>query len=196
MYGCAIRDTCKSLGLDCHIMSVAAADPIPPSSLYDQSMIFLRKEKPDIIIVVCAWANKIGTDERKLQNYLNGLLENCKCVILLTQPPQLPKHAGRAFIRANGDITFEEDSDVRLRRESSNALVLSMRSHVSGHIIVIDTAMEFISESGEIRYHDNSGKPYFHDRNHLNGTGANLLRPKIETAIKDFLAAESEQRNH
>ncbi len=186
MYGKAMERLSEEQNARVHVISVAAGDPFPPSSLYRLSMNRLEEEKPRVTILVAAWASKIGSDKTKMQAMLSDILEYSNSVVLITQPPQLPEAASRESIRENGMVPIFEDSEVALSRKSSNDLVSSFRSE---RVRVVDVESVFIQENGEIRLHDSHGRQLFQDSGHLSGFGAELVADVLSGEISAAIAS-------
>lgn len=147
-------------------------------------MQFLTVTKPEIIVVAAAWAQKIGDDQERLRKYIQALAHTCESLIVITQPPILPRYANRKYIRENGDSLFDEDASTYARRVASHMTIRSLASNDPQHIQVIDATSPFLDSTSRVIFHDERGVPYFHDRNHLNGNGAYLLREALIRAIQ------------
>jgi hypothetical protein len=61
MYGKMVKEIGQELRLDVNVLSVAAGDPLPHASgrnpkLWIDSLAFVKREHPDVLVLVCNWA--------------------------------------------------------------------------------------------------------------------------------------------
>ena len=116
MYGKVMKEICSELGYKLTVVSVAAGDPLPPSNgqqgqLWLDSLATVEKERPDFLVLACHWQSKLGKDSARLATALESLTPYAKQVILLNQPPIIPKVANRANIREGLRPPFLEEED-------------------------------------------------------------------------------------
>ena len=185
MYGKVMRAICANLGYDLTVISVAGGNPLPSSSgkndeLWLDSLAVIENRSPDVLVLGYFWSSKLEKDRGCLGLALDSVLPHVGRCILLNQPPILPDSANRASIRDGGRPPFNEDQQSQIARVSVNRF---LEGFASENIVVIDIAQVFELEHGEVRFLDDRGLLY-HDKTHLSGYGADLIRPLIEGALK------------
>ncbi len=187
MYGTAFKQIAAETGARVHVISVAAGEALPESKLFDDSLAFLERTKPDITVFVAAWKQKIGDDHPRFELALEKIAAHSQAVILITQPPVLPDYATRQSIREFGRrAIFEVESFGRLRT-ATNAFLLAHRSE---RIHVLDIEPLFKTADGEIRFTDAAGHLLYYDKRHLSGFGGELVKQQLLVEISKLLARE------
>ncbi len=185
MYGKVMKEICKNLGYKLTVISVAAGDPLPSvdgqnTQLWIDSLAVVEREKPDILILACSWLEKLKTEKSRLDVALERLSPHTDKILILNQPPILPKTANRASIREGLRPPFLEDESTLRERVFFNRY---LTQRASEKIKVIDIAASFEGANGEARFLDQQGKQLYHDSTHLSGYGADLIRPMIQAAL-------------
>ena len=104
MYGKMVKELAKDLGLTLNVVSVAGGDPLPhsfgqQSPLWLASLTIVKRERPEFLIFACNWTGQLKDDKDRLDLALRELKELAHVVILITQPPELPKIASREGMR-------------------------------------------------------------------------------------------------
>ena len=199
MYGKMVKSLANELSLRLNVISVAAGDPLPRSSgqhpsLWLESVAVVRREKPDFLLFVCNWEGKLRDDRGRLGLALKELKQIAHIVILVTQPPELPRLASREGMREGIRPPFTEDSGERAVRVDVNRFVKSFQAD---NVVVIDTEPLFSNEVGVIRFADKDGGPLYQDGDHLSTIGANLVKGELIKAMikyKPALLGESGNR--
>jgi peptidoglycan/LPS O-acetylase OafA/YrhL len=185
MYGKTLKEIAQEIQVRTHSISVAAGDPLPDTQLYKDSLLFLDRANPDITIFAAAWAEKVGHNRDRFKTALSQLLQKSKHVIVITQPPVLPKYASREEIRKSGQRPiFEEITSSTLRRDT-NAFLLSHRNE-RVHVLHIESL--FKKSDGEIRFTDSQGRQLYHDKGHLSGYGSEMVKKLLVIEISRILA--------
>jgi peptidoglycan/LPS O-acetylase OafA/YrhL len=128
MYGRTLKEIAQEMQVRTNVISVAAGDPFPGTQLYKDSLLFLDRANPDITIFAAAWAEKVGHNRDRFKTALSQLLQKSKHVILITQPPGLPKYASREEIRKSGLRPIFEDITSSTLRQDTNTFLLSHRN--------------------------------------------------------------------
>lgn len=185
MYGVTIREIAETRHSRANILSVAAADPFPPSRLYEDSLAFLENSRPDVLILVAAWGEKIGDKPESIQPVLQELLELVDHIIIVTQPPVLPLGTSRERFRENGVAPILEETGLSQIRRRTNEYLKSL---ADDHVHVIDIEDHFTTATGTIRFVDSRGRQLWHDRTHLSGYGTELVRQQLEEQIEQALS--------
>jgi peptidoglycan/LPS O-acetylase OafA/YrhL len=78
MYGKMAKDISKTLRRKLDVISVAAGDPLPHSSgpspqLWLDSLAFVKRENPDVLLLVCNWESKLKGEKGRLAIAINEL---------------------------------------------------------------------------------------------------------------------------
>lgn len=188
MYGTMVREVARSLHLKLNVISVPAGNPLPNSfgpnpQLWLDSLAFIKRDNPDILILVCNWAGRLNGDRGNLQLAIDELKHHTRHLILITQPPQLPESASREAMRNGSRPPFFENPAEHARRTESNGLVKSLRHD---NVTVIDIEPLFVESDGSIRFTDDQGLLLYQDSDHLSGAGANLVRAALTRAINEL----------
>ena len=184
MYGRMLKEISREMKLRAHIISVAGSDALPGQELYRDSISFLNQEKPDITIFVESWTAKIGQKKELLPIALSEILQSSKNIILITQPPILPKSANRSYIRNFGQFPIVENISTFKLRKKINAYLMSQQNN---RIHVLNIEPMFVQSNGEIRFTDEYGHQLYHDSGHLSGYGSDIVKKQIKSEIKKIL---------
>jgi SGNH domain (fused to AT3 domains) len=135
----------------------------------------INELKADFLVLVCNWQGKLQGDNARLGIAMNELGKYAHRLILITQPPELPKVASRESMRNGRRPPFFEDAPERALRLKSNLL---LKEVAADNVIVVDIERLFVSDEGVIRFSDNAGNQLYNDSNHLSGIGANVVWPE------------------
>lgn len=178
MYGKTLLDLANELDYRLVVTSCAARDALPAKdgggpSEWGDSLKVVQRERPDAIVLACAWAAYLDKDGERLALALGSLRPLADRVVLLTQPPELPESATRANIRRGGRPPFFEASTTRELRNRMNEKV---RAAIGGNVGVVDLEPLFGGGTGEVPLFDEGGRQLYHDRSHLSDLGARRLR--------------------
>ena len=184
MYGKMATELAKERGLKLNVISVAAGDPLPRSSgqnppLWLESLAVVKRERPDFLVFVCNWG-KLRGDKDRLDIALKELKQFAHLVILITQPPVLPKVASREGIRNGNRPPFIEDPEERAARMEVNEFVKSFQRD---NVAVVDIEPLFSEGAGAVRFADNRGNQLYQDGGHLSAVGANLVKIDLTNAM-------------
>jgi hypothetical protein len=190
MYGTMVRDVAKELGLRLTVISVDGGDLLPYSSgnlppLWTKSLAVIEQQRPEFAVIACLWSNTLRDDEGRLDIALNQLKQNAQTVILITQPPALPKQANRQGIREGNRPPFVEDLKERAERIRSNEIV---QSEQEGNVKVINIEPLFSDRIDGIRFEDSLGRQLYQDADHLSAVGAELVKADL---VKEILSRKS-----
>lgn len=187
MYGRAAKEIAENVGIRLNVISVPAGDPLPRSSgqqpqLWLDSLAVVRREKPDFLMLVCDWQDKLKNDRGRLGIAVKNLKPYVHYLILVTQPPVLPELANRESIRNGSRPPFIEESNEHAARMASNALIKALNGN---NVIVIDIEHLFAAKDGTISFTDGHNDELFQDRNHLSAAGAELVKTSLLNVITD-----------
>ena len=187
MYGKMAKEIAQGLGRKLHVISVAAGDPLPHSSgpspqLWLDSLEFVKRENPDVVLLICNWESKLKGERSRLEFAVNELRQHTRRLILITQPPELPKSADRESMRNGSRPPFREDPIERAERTESNAF---LKSFQRDNVIVVDIEPLFATSDGRIRFANDAGNLLFHGTNHLSDVGADLVKADVIRAISE-----------
>jgi peptidoglycan/LPS O-acetylase OafA/YrhL len=187
MYGKVAKELAGELNYRLNVISVAAGDPLPhtfgPSSeLWRDSLAFVRRTRPDVLLFVCYWSGQLLEDKTRLYPAIQELKPLAHHIILITQPPELPDPATREGIREGSRPPYPEDPISMKVRPHYNGTV---KSFEGGNVTVIDIESLFSLGGGAVRPTDEQGRELFQDGDHLSASGAELVRPYLRHAIVD-----------
>ena len=187
MYGALVKSICSDANYDLTVISVAAGDPLPVASgtdgqLWRDSLAVVSKVKPKYLILACNWNSKIGSDRFRLEKAIHAMKPFADKIVVLTQPPELPDNANRASIRDGSRPPFYESINGNAARLTMNVYLNSL-NHDSVHIL--DVGGRFGRANREVLFADSSGRQLYHDKNHLSGYGAELVRSDLMAALQD-----------
>lgn len=192
MYGTTAREIATKLGFELHVISVTTGVPFPGSDFFRDSMLCLERQNPGITIFAAAWAQRVGDDLPRLEAALTEILRHSKHLIVITQPPVLPKYASRDEIRKSGVRPVFEDDSIRSMREQTNRFLIAK---ANDRIHVLDIEDLFRKLDGEIKFTNDQGQQLFHDSTHLSEYGSDLVRARLFAEIARILAAEPSCRD-
>jgi len=187
MYGKMAKEIGQALRLKVNVISVPAGDPLPHSSgqnpkLWLDSLALVKRDHPDVLVLVCNWAGKLNGEKDRLEIAVNELKQHTRRLILITQPPELPHSGSREAMRDGSRPPFMEDIAERTKRTETNAFV----KHFQGqNIVVIDIEPLFAKNDGSIRFIDNNGMLLYQDGDHLSDVGADQVKPDVIKAIRE-----------
>lgn len=186
MYAVSLREACRKLGCRLVVGSSAAGDSMArtdrqDSEIWKASVDLAKSAKPDLLVYVDAWDLKLSGDPGRLRLALDQLVPHAKRIVLITEPPHLPKGAGRAAVRNGATLPFREEVDVARSRAKANEVVRS-----EGHrVMVVDSVPFFDLGNRGVRYTGDGNAIYYQDSEHLSKVGAdivvgNLIEPLIQ----------------
>lgn len=185
MYGTVVRDICAELNYNLVVLSVSAGDQLPStknqqSQLWADAFDAVRRVQPEYIIVGHAWAEKLRSDPKRLDLAIQLLTPYAKRIVLLTQPPVLPKTANRLAIRQGiRPPFFEDEANSRKRRDVNQ----EMKTRADRNVTIVDVASQFEAEDGSVRFMDEKGNQLYQDAHHLSGFGAEQIHNILKTAL-------------
>ena len=164
---------------------MAAGDPLPRTSspdppLWLTSLQIVKRGRPDVVILVCNWEGQLKRDQDRLRLAIRELAPLAGKIILITQPPQLPKLASREGIRNGIRAPFEEDPNERRGRMTANGIV---KSQEGGRVTVLDIESLFSEAGGAVRFANADGKELYQDGAHLSAVGALQVKPLLRGAL-------------
>jgi hypothetical protein len=185
MYGKVLKNICTEHGCKLTVLSVAGGDPLPStagpqSPLWLASLAVVQEERPDCLILACNWRSWLSDDRGRFSIALRDLTPYIGRLVILDQPPQLPNNANRDSIRLGHRPPFHEDPDMRRQRIEISAF---LRRFESDKCTVVDMSSRFLANDYDVRFFDDHGRQLYHDRRHLSGFGAELVRPELEAAV-------------
>jgi peptidoglycan/LPS O-acetylase OafA/YrhL len=185
MYGKLMRDICKARGGRLVILSVAAGNPLPPpdgeeNQLWLDSSRVVKRERPGCLVLACDWVGKLKDGGENLAVAIEALGPYVGHCVLIDQMPRLPKDASRASMRLGLCPPFREDAEERRHRIETNSILERFKS---ARCKVVHLESHYVRNGGEISFADEHGNQIYHDRLHLSGAGAELIRDELEKAV-------------
>jgi peptidoglycan/LPS O-acetylase OafA/YrhL len=181
MYGKVMKEIAKKMGYNLTVISVAAGDPLPRTTLWYDSSSAIAKIRPDYLVIAIEWRGKLHSDPERLSSALNELKPHVGRIVLLNQPPMLPDEASRLSMRNGSRPPFQEDAIIRADRLRTNKFLLGFQS---ANVLVLDISQHFETEKNEIISVDEQGKLLYQDSGHLSGYGAARVRNAILQALQ------------
>ena len=136
---------------------------------------------------MCNWTGKLSSDRGRLDIAVKELSQYARRLILITEPPELPKAGTRESIRNSSRPPFTEDPTERAIRMEMNAYVKSL---ASGTILVLDVESLFTERDGSLRFSSSDGRLLYQDGDHLSDTGAELVKADLVEATEDLKKGE------
>lgn len=193
MYGTLLRDITRDKGISFISVAVPAGDVLPRPSeasdrLWQDSLRIVTETKPDVVIIVSAWSQKLRREPDRLRRAIDAIRPHTDQILLFEEPPALPERATRANIRAGERGPFIEDRAQRALRIAAKQTIESLRDD---DVELVPTSQRFFDEDGGVAFTGLNGRQNYHDRSHLSRNGADLLRLDIEAAIENALASNT-----
>ena len=185
MYGVAIQKMCKELGLNLTVISSDAGDPLPNRSddsnvLWLSSVEVIKKTRPKYLVIANEWSGKLGDDRQRLEKAIEMLRPFTSHIVILNQPPILPRELTRASIRNGLRPPFIESKEAQIKRHETNEYLLGLQSK---DVTIVDIARRFESNDGNIIVFDGRQHMLYQDSTHLSGYGAERVSENIKAAI-------------
>jgi hypothetical protein len=188
MYGTVMKEICADLGYKLSVIAVDGGNPLPDTNftsgqLWLDSLAIVKKERPDYLVFVCNWASKwtLVNATNRIYFAVETLKPLVGHLVIINQPPALPKYGSRALIRQGARPPFYEDAKIRSRRMEANDF---LRRFNSGNCSVLDVTSHFPETNGAILFLDDRGRQlYYDDRGHLSEFGADLIRSDLKQSI-------------
>jgi peptidoglycan/LPS O-acetylase OafA/YrhL len=186
MYGYEIASLARDLCFDLNVLAGAATNQLPnePDTHWDQVKQFLEDNRPDVVVLSELWSLKAARDSRNLSKAIYSLKPFIKRIILITQPPILPREATREAIRSGVRPPFFEEKNDFEGRMLGNVAVKSL---ADDQVIILDVANSFLEVGEEIRVVGTKGRFNYQDATHLSDTGTASLRSMLEKALSEAL---------
>lgn len=193
MYGRMLRDVSVRAGYELNCLSVAGGDPLPDprgdydaiwpddTSLWPDTLAIVKAGRPEAVVLVCCWAEKLERDPGRLARAVRALKPYTKRIVLISEPPILPGSANREAMRGGSRPPFFEDPVELRARLAANQIVKGL---ADGQVAVLDIDHYFVGPGGSIKIFGPTGTRYFNDDgNHLSDYGADLVRPDLLKAL-------------
>lgn len=184
MYGKTLKELSREMDFTVHIISTQGNTPLPDSQVYRDSLAFLEKTRPQVTVMVLDWSSKLGNRPERLQTALTAIMPTTGHLILITQPPVLPRDASRDEFRQHGVHPVKEDADAAVKRQSANEYVRSLQSD---RVKVLEVDSYFLTPEGEIRFTDSQGRQNYHDFTHLSGNGTDQIKDELRRELSAAL---------
>jgi len=194
MYGPVLRDLAASRQSRFLLLSVAGEDPLAPgagqpaSPLWEKNLAWVRREKPDLLILTCHWVYKLSADPERLAATLSALRPWAGHIVLLTQPPLLPASALRPALRQGSRAPWRENPTGQFARQAANRAV---RLAAGPQVTALDLDPLFSCPDGSILLFDPAGHPLFQDAVHLSQAGTARVRPLLAREIDQAMTEKS-----
>jgi peptidoglycan/LPS O-acetylase OafA/YrhL len=184
MYAGTLKEISQKIQIKVNVISAAGGHPWPGNKQYKDSLLFLNTN-PDVTIFVGSWTGRIGENHDLFKTALTEILQKSKHVILITEPPVLPKYASREEIRKSGQHQIFEDPTTSDIRKNTNAFLLSQQND-RVHVLEIDPL--FKKMDGEICFTDSQNRQIYQDAWHLSAYGGNVVEDLLLREISKILS--------
>jgi hypothetical protein len=190
MYGAKLRDAALAADRRLVVVSEAGGLPLPAPSgesspLWELSLAAAAEQRPDALVLACAWSLKLKDGEAPLRQAIEQLRPHVGRIVLITQPPLQPLSSTRAALRRGVREPFHEKPDeARARREANEVVVGFGRPGVD----ILDIEPLFVRSDGTIRVFDDEGETLHQDSDHLSGLGAALVVAELLARLDPFAA--------
>ena len=186
MYGLTLQKIASDLDVAARLMSVNGRDPLCGSEVFDDSLLFIKENRPRTVVFAAAWMQKLKGDPLRLETSVNELLKYTESVILVTQPPILPGNASRQARRDIGPRAIHEVVTTAKQRGQANDLLRDLAAKES-RVHCIDLERLLVDSNNQIRYVDDDGRPLWHDANHLSGHGTEWVETPLRSKLLGVL---------
>jgi peptidoglycan/LPS O-acetylase OafA/YrhL len=187
-YGVICRDIARELDLRLNIISIAAGDPLPacPDSsqsakTWNDSLQQVKELRPEVTVLVMRWETKLSVCKDRLKVAIEELSKYTDRIILVTQPPVMPREASRAEVRKGARPPFIEPEKHRKQRVAMNEFV---KSFASERVEIVDIEHLFGTSDGQVFYWDDEGRLLYQDEDHLSGYGNQYVSPLFKEALR------------
>ncbi len=186
MYGTSIRDVAKELNIKVHVLAVNGMYVLPgfKEKEWEESIKFIKQVKPKFIVYANSWAEHIDGNYAIIDELVMELKQHTDNLVLITQPPILPKYASREEIRKYGKKIIYEEKELMTLRTSINSYVKNIKED---NVIIIDSEPLFIDEDNSILLVDKDGNKLYQDSTHLSGVGSDSVINLLFPILKDKL---------
>jgi peptidoglycan/LPS O-acetylase OafA/YrhL/ribosomal protein L21E len=188
MYGTMVKNVARELQFKLNVITVDGKDPLPDASGQDSrfwldSLTFVKRDHPDVLVLVCNWAKKLKGDKTRLEIAINELKQHTRHLVLISQPPRLPDNASREAMRQGSRPPFREDPAERAVRIESNRI---LKTYQHDNVVVVDIEPLFALGDGSIRFANDDGVLLYQDEGHLSDAGADRVRSAVIKAIREL----------
>lgn len=185
MYGTEMKKVCQDIGCNLTVISVAAGNALPSMSgesgeLWKDILEVIKKTKPDYLVMANHWTAKLHRDPEILTKAIEEIEPYVGRIILLNQPPILPKEANRTSIREGIKPPFREVAETSIDRHKANAFLLRLKSE---KVSIIDVSSHFEKNNGDIIFFNEQGRQLYQDATHLSGFGADRVHFDLVQAL-------------
>lgn len=184
MYGKLMKEICAESCRELRVISVAAGDPLPSSKgesqLWLNSLEVLRNTRPDYLVMANHWVAQLDESPARLASTLDAVKPHVGHILLLNQPPILPKGVGRSHFRHGRGLPIHEEAEVQEQRLKINNL---LTTYESASVSVLDVAQYFGGKGRAINLIDDKGRFLYQDATHLSSVGTEKVRGAIEMAL-------------
>jgi len=188
MYGTMVKKIAQELQYKLNVITVDGKDPLPDASgqpdsrFWVDSLAFVKRDHPDVLVLVCNWAKKLKGDKTRLDIAINELKQHTGRLVLISQPPRLPDTASRESMRQGSRPPFREDPVERAMRIESNRI---LKTFQRDNVVVVDIEPLFALDDGSIRFANDDGVLLYQDEGHLSDAGADRVRSAVIKAIRE-----------
>lgn len=186
MYGTEIAAIARQRHLTLYALGTAGRNQLPgeADSSWPAVASLIHAKKPDLVILIDAWAAKLKADPNALKQALRQIGGAAKQVLLVAEPPALPLEANRDAVRHGLKPPFLEPPAMRKQRL---AVLATLHSVESATVHLIDVAPLLADQKGAIGLIGPDGRMTYYDTHHLSDDGTRITHPLLDRAIAQAL---------
>ncbi|WP_188444758.1 acyltransferase family protein [Sphingomonas psychrolutea] len=186
MYGTEIGKIARARGFTLHALGTAGRNQLPDEAGTSWPAVarLIADKKPDLVILIDAWADKLKGDPRLLQKALAEISASAKAVLIVSEAPSLPDVLSRDTIRSGLAPPYLEPAAARSARVATAAMLHRLERP---NVHVVDVADVFTDPRGALRVIGSDGRWTYFDSHHLSDSGTAMTSPQLGRAIESAL---------
>ena len=186
MYGTEIGKIARARGFTLHALGTAGRNQLPDEAGTSWPAVarLIADKKPDLVILIDAWADKLKGDPRLLQKALAEISASAKAILIVSEAPSLPEVLSRDTIRGGLAPPYLEPAAARSARVATAAMLHRLERP---NVHVMDVADVFTDSRGGVRVFGSDGRLTYFDSHHLSDSGTAMTSPRLDRAINSAL---------
>jgi hypothetical protein len=185
MYGKSLIEVCAAFGCNLHVAAVQGGDTLPQADgrvnqIWQDTVRIIEGRRPDVVVMGSLWHRWLAPYPARLTTAIAEIAPHVGHIVILNQPPVLPRSARREEIRRGARPPFREEPETAAARARANAFIAGL---AGPKVVVLDVARHFELSDGSIRMTGNTGLPLFDDETHLSAYGTAIIEPELLRAL-------------
>jgi hypothetical protein len=189
MYTRELAALARKRGFTLDVLSISGGTELPGNTVWPGVLKAVAARRPDVIVMAHQWSTKLPGGPAELEDALAQLAPYTGSIILVAQPPALPKGATREGIRHGNRPPFREPEVQRERRLMSDAVIRSVLGS-KGRFLAIEPL--FTAPDGTIRVFGADGDMLFQNLSHLAEPGARLVVAQLDGPLSEAIRLRHE----